>query len=236
MNVFGVLSFCEANLFLQALRIPVIAVGALVWRNTLGWSSISITCALSPMLGCASIVVTTGRRGGSTGSGCRSPGWSSGCAGCGDGSGGSGGGAAGCCSGSCGGSGSCGARSGRDWVGSCIWVDDVGGREGRVEGTPLDVRVDNICAWGVGLKIRWLTRISWARTTCNTWCTWVRGGWVRRVEPQHVDRVIIPDGHDEDTSRDRLTHDSETALGCELVGVSESTLLSSAEGVGDGVT
>jgi hypothetical protein len=48
--------------------------------------------------------------------------------------------------------------------------------------------------------------------------------------------MIVPDGHDKNHSGAQgSAHLGETSLGSEFVGVAESSLLSSAEGVGDGV-
>jgi hypothetical protein len=48
--------------------------------------------------------------------------------------------------------------------------------------------------------------------------------------------MIVPDGHDENHSGAHgSAHLGETSLDGEFVGVAESSLLGSAEGVGDGV-
>jgi hypothetical protein len=78
------------------------------------------------------------------------------------------------------------------------------------------------------------TRGGWASTTSGT--RGGRVGGVGRVEPEHVDVVVVPDGEDENhTLGHGLVHGGEATLGSEIVGVAERGLLSSAEGCGDGV-
>jgi hypothetical protein len=119
---------------------------------------------------------------------------------------------------------------------SSVWIDDVGRIESGVEGSPFDVGVDNICARRVGLNIGWLARSDRTATTCNTWSGWVRVNWEWRIKPQHADRVVIPDGHYENTSLKGLTHDSKTSLLLVDVAVTESGLLGSTECVRDRVS
>lgn len=57
-----------------------------------------------------------------------------------------------------------------------------------------------------------------------------------RVEPQHVDEVIIPDGHDKNTVLESLTLLGKTSLILVNVAVTEGSLLGSAVCVVDGVS
>lgn len=57
-----------------------------------------------------------------------------------------------------------------------------------------------------------------------------------RVEPEHVDGVIVPDGHDENGVLESLSLLGETSLGASGVWVTEDSLLVGTELIGDGVT
>ena len=106
-----------------------------------------------------------------------------------------------------------------------------------VEVTNLDVRVRDSCTGSGALDISGLTGGSRASSTSDTRAGRVGGGGVVRVEPQHVDGIVVPDREDKNhSSLECLTHLSQTTLLLESVGVTERGLLGIAEGVGDGVT
>jgi hypothetical protein len=115
-------------------------------------------------------------------------------------------------------------------------LDSGGLVEGRADGAELDVGEDNAGVGAVRLKIRRLARGSRASTTGDTRLAGVGSGGVAGVEPEHVDRVVVPERHDEDVAASkRRAHTVEAANGSELVVVAESSLLGLAEAVGDGV-
>jgi hypothetical protein len=109
--------------------------------------------------------------------------------------------------------------------------------EGRSNGTEPDVGVDNSSTRGVGLNILRLSRVGRARSTANTGGGGVLVGGVGRVEPKHVDRVVVPERHDENVSTGkRSTHSVKTTKLLEVGLVTEGSLLLVAELVGDGVS
>jgi hypothetical protein len=108
--------------------------------------------------------------------------------------------------------------------------------ESRADGAELDVGEDNAGVRAVSLKIRRLARGGRASTTGDTWLAGVSGGGVAGVEPEHVDRVVVPEGHDKDVAASkRRAHTVEATKGSERVVVAESGLLVLAEAVGDRV-
>jgi len=114
--------------------------------------------------------------------------------------------------------------------------DGTSSREGGSDITKLDVGEDNK---GVGLlrfHIGGDTGGGGARSTKDTG---VGGGLVERigaVEPQHVGRIVVPDGHDQDHSLGEGTsHLGHTTQAGEDVGITEGGLLSSAELVAERV-
>lgn len=113
-------------------------------------------------------------------------------------------------------------------------------REGRSDITELDVRVGDGDTSTVSLDISGNTRGGGASTTSDTWGARILIGGVVRVEPEHVDGVIVPNGQNEDTTAGTWAHSRteglETTVGGEGVGVAESGLLVGAPIVGDGVT
>lgn len=113
---------------------------------------------------------------------------------------------------------------------------DGAGVVGRADGAELDVGVDDLGVGGVGLNVGGGTRAGGAGTTSNTGSGGISGGGVVRVEPEHVDGVVVPDGQDEDYSAsERLSHRGQSTLLLEGVGVTEDALLLSAESLRDGV-
>jgi len=100
----------------------------------------------------------------------------------------------------------------------------------------LDVRVDDGRVGVGGLDVGGLARGGSTSATSDTGSGGARGGGVRRVEPEHVDGVVVPDGEDEGHSGGETSaHASEAALVLEGSGVAEGRLLVSAVLRGDGV-
>jgi hypothetical protein len=109
-------------------------------------------------------------------------------------------------------------------------------RVGRAEGSSPDVGVDNSSTRSLTLDVRRLARSDGASSTGNTRLAGIGGLGVRRVEPVHVDIVVVPQRHDEDhTLLEGRTHALQATLGSEVVGVAEDGLLSGAEFVVDRV-
>jgi hypothetical protein len=80
------------------------------------------------------------------------------------------------------------------------------------------------------------TRCGSARSTGNSWKSWVSSGGVVRVEPEHVDGVIIPKRHDEDHSTgEGTTHGTNTTENFEFVSITSNVFLVITEGIGDRV-
>jgi hypothetical protein len=110
-----------------------------------------------------------------------------------------------------------------------------GGLEGGANGAELDVREDNSGVGRVLLNILRLARVSSASTTGGTKLGGISG--VGRVEPEHVDRMVIPQGHNEDVSASkRSSHLVEATKGLEGRSVTKDSLLGIAERLGDGVS
>ena len=104
------------------------------------------------------------------------------------------------------------------------------------DGTELDVRVRDGSVGGVCLNIRGLARVGGASTTSNTGGGGVLVERVAGVEPEHVGRMVIPDGHDQDhTGTHSSAHWAESTLGLEVVNITEGNLLVGAERGGDRV-
>jgi hypothetical protein len=73
--------------------------------------------------------------------------------------------------------------------------------EGRANGSELDVRVDDLRVGAVLLNVLGLTRVDRAGTASDTGRGRVGiGGVSLGVEPQHVDGVVVPEGHDENVA------------------------------------
>lgn len=119
--------------------------------------------------------------------------------------------------------------------GSAIRVNNVLPWEGGVDWAPSDVREDDIGVGGVGLNISGSTGSTRACSTADTWLAWISVKRIGGVEPEHVDVVIVPDGHDENAVLEGLSLLGESTLDLILVAVAESSLLGSAEGVVDRV-
>jgi len=87
---------------------------------------------------------------------------------------------------------------------------------GRADVAELDVGVGDSCG-GAGLNIGGFARAGRAGAAGSTRC---RGGVVRRVgrvKPEHVDRVVVPDGENENhaSTAEGSTHSTETTLALE---------------------
>jgi hypothetical protein len=109
--------------------------------------------------------------------------------------------------------------------------------ESRADGTELDVGVDDSGARGSGLNVLGLARVDGAGTTGDTRLLRVSVCGVGGVEPEHVDRMVVPEGHDQDVAASkRSTHLVKTTNGGEGRSVTEDALLLGAEVFGDGVT
>lgn len=106
--------------------------------------------------------------------------------------------------------------------------------ESRVERTNLDVRVDDIGAARLGFNGLGVTGGGRAGTTGGTGGTGLVG-WVCAVEPEHVDRVVVPQTHDQDhTSFHSRAHVGQATVLGEGGRLAKSGELSSAEvGVDD---
>lgn len=108
--------------------------------------------------------------------------------------------------------------------------------EGRANGAELDVGEDDSCVWRVGLDVRGLAGGDWAGTTGDTRLGWVGIGGEGRVEPEHVDRVVVPERHDQDVAAGkRGSHSVETTERLEGRSVAKDGLLGVAESIGNGV-
>ena len=193
--------------FLQALRVPRVGVRAGVRRRAGGGAGPALAAALSPVLS------DVGRAAGGGGGG-----------GGGDLGGGLGGGG-----------GRLGGSRGLGGAGAGAAAGRAGGTgEGAVDGTELDVGVDDVGVGGVGLDVAGDTGGGGARAAEVAGAGSV--GRVGGVEPEHVGVVVVPERHDEDhTLGEGGAHLHETSLGAEVVGVAEGGLLGVAVGGGDGV-
>jgi hypothetical protein len=88
-----------------------------------------------------------------------------------------------------------------------------GTRVGRADGTNLDVGIGDGDATAVSLNLGWHTGGGWARATSDTRSRWVSVGGVVGVEPEHVDRIVVPDGENEShTAGEGLVHWAHTTL------------------------
>jgi hypothetical protein len=108
--------------------------------------------------------------------------------------------------------------------------------DGRTNGSKFEVaELDN----SVGLchfNFRWSTRCGWAWATSNSWLIGISIGWIVAVQPEHVDIVIIPDGHDKDHAFSHgLAHLFHTALVLVVIQVTEKSFSGGAHLVGDGI-
>lgn len=115
------------------------------------------------------------------------------------------------------------------------WVSG-GGAIGGADISEADVGEDDLGVGALGLDRGRDTGGGSARSTGNTGGARVGISGVGAVEPEHVDRVVVPDAHDEGhTAIERSSHTGETALALEAVGVAEDGLLLGAEVGADGV-
>ena len=88
--------------------------------------------------------------------------------------------------------------------------------------------------WVLGFNILWLSRVFGAGTSGDTWFGWISVSWVVRVEPKHVDCMVIPDGKDKSHScGEGLGHLAHTSLSGEVVLVTEPSLDGGAEVVAE---
>lgn len=131
-------------------------------------------------------------------------------------------------------------RGGSRLGGSCRGGSATGVRatavEGRADGADLDVGVDDVGVGVVRLDIRRDAGGDVAGTTGDAGSGGRGSGRVVAVEPEHVGRVIIPQGHDENHALgEGSTHALEAAVLFEDVLVLEQALLGGAVLGGDGV-
>ena len=109
--------------------------------------------------------------------------------------------------------------------------------EGGADGTNLDVGINDGGAGRVGLDVVGLAAVGSARSTGNTRGRGVLVGGVGGVEPQHVHRVVVPQGHDKDVALGKGgTHLLEATTVLERRVVAECRLLCIAESISNGVT
>jgi len=88
--------------------------------------------------------------------------------------------------------------------------------------------------WVLGFNILWLSRVFGAGTSGDTWFGWISVSWVVRVEPKHVDCVVIPDGKDKSHScGEGLGHLAHTSLSGEVVLVTKPSFDGGAEVVAE---
>jgi len=104
-----------------------------------------------------------------------------------------------------------GRRAGAAGWGSTTRRSDA--REGAADRADLDVGVDDSGAGGVLLNVLRLAGVDGAGSTHYTRVGGREISWEGSVEPEHVDSVVVPDGHDEDHAAvgESLTHSLETA-------------------------
>lgn len=83
--------------------------------------------------------------------------------------------------------------------------------------------------WAISLNIFWLAGVLRAGTSGDTWSRWILIGWVVAVKPEHVDIVVVPDGHDESHATcEGLGHLAHATLSREVIDVTEPSLGGSA--------
>jgi len=207
---------------LQALGVPVVAVGACVGADTCLGSRVSNTSALCPVA--SSSAAYRGGRGSLDGSRRRG---GLGGAGGRDGFGGAGG--------------RDGLGAGRDGLGAGRYLagrggDGTSGSIGGTDGAELDVGVGDRRVGDRDFDISWDTGGGGACSTGDTRGSWITGNGVAGIEPEEVGRMVIPDGHDEDnTLGEGLVHRGESTFSGKLVIITESGLLGDAEVGGDRV-
>jgi hypothetical protein len=114
---------------------------------------------------------------------------------------------------------------------STVWSTGVGG----VDGTSLDVGVDDVRA---GLASFDICRLAAGGRACSSGNTWARSsGWVVAVEPEHGVGVIIPEGENENhTGLVSCGHGSKASVLVIAVSVVEHSLLFLAVSRGDRVS
>lgn len=110
----------------------------------------------------------------------------------------------------------------------------MGARVGRAEWSSLDVGVDDSSAGEVTLYVCRHTRSDGASSTGNTRRAGIGISGEGRVEPVHVDVVVVPQRHDEDHALcESIAHALNATLSSEVVGVAEDGLLVLAEVIVD---
>ena len=137
------------------------------------------------------------------------------------------------------GGGGCRGRRGLDSRRRRGWIRGRSSRatgKGRANLAILDVRVRDVGIGSASLDIGGRTRGGGTRATGDAGLGGVGASRVVRVEPEHVDGVVVPDGeHKDHAGLEGVAHGREAALGRKGVGVAKLGLLRSAEVVGDGV-
>lgn len=146
---------------------------------------------------------------------------------CCGGGGGSGGGA---------GAGACGNTAGGDGGDRGLGTAAVGeAGNGGVDGAEADVGEDNVGVGDLGLNLGGDTGGGGAFATLSTELAGLVDG-EGGVEPEHVDGMVIPDGHDENhVLGEGLAHLLEAALALVVIEIAKDGLLGVAPGIGDGV-
>lgn len=113
-------------------------------------------------------------------------------------------------------------RRGRSRSGGASASTSASARERGADGAELDVAVDDGGAGGGGLDVSGGTGGGRAVSASGAGVSSGVGRRVGRVEPEHVDSVVIPDGEDKNhASLEGIAHLSETAVLLEVVGVAK---------------
>ena len=118
-----------------------------------------------------------------------------------------------------------------------LGLHSCGSSKCRANRTELDVRVNDRRVTVLGLNIIRLARVSTASTTPNTRGRSILISGVCRVQPQHIDRMIVPERHYKHVAlRQRGSHLVETTLILEGSSVAKCFLLGIAPSIGDRIT
>ena len=122
------------------------------------------------------------------------------------------------------------------WYQHPIFLHNLFRSESGANGTDLDVAVDDLGVGALSLDVGGNTGGGGASTSSNTRGAGVLGGRIVGVEPEHVDRMVVPDGEGENhATTEGAAHGRHTSELGEVVVVAESGLLFGTELVGDAV-